>query len=468
MTLLASLRIHGGPLAPELHLSFRRARSALFGLMVGLVSTGLAAEANWTQWRGPHANGTAPGAEPPTSWDGASGKNIRWRTELVGKGSATPIVWGEQIFIASAEQTERKAKPEEIPNPLDRPPPRPGYERQTTEPTDFYRFLVSSYQRGTGKLLWRKVVAELVPHEGHHATHSYAAGSPTTDGERLYVSFGSFGVYCFALDGKLLWERQLGRLNTRRGYGEAVTPVLHHGRLLLNWDQEVDSALYCIDAKTGETKWKAVRDEITTWTTPLVTEFNGGAQVILNGTRRIRSHDYETGRVIWSCSGMTENAIPSAIRYQDAAIILSGYRGNSGVSVPLSSQGDLGLDGPVNWRTKTGNPYVPSPVLVGDHLYFTKHMENVLTVRDAATGAAIIDGERIPGLSQIYSSPVHAGGRIYFTDRKGTTVVLRPGAKIEVLATNVLGDGVDASLVPVGRQLLVRAQKALYCIETRE
>jgi outer membrane protein assembly factor BamB len=440
----------------------------VLGLTLGLASAGFAADANWTHWRGPQANGSAPQADPPTTWEGASGKNIRWRTELVGKGSATPIIQGEQIFIVSAENTGRKAKPEEMPNPQDRPPPRPGYERQTTEPTDFFRFVVSSYRRGTGQLVWRKVVAELVPHEGHHATHSYAAGSPTTDGERLYVSFGSFGIFCFDLDGKPIWERQLGRLTTRRGYGEAVTPVLHRGRLFINWDQEVDSALYCLDAKTGATVWKANRDEITTWTTPLVTDFNGGAQVILNGTRSIRSHDFETGRVIWSCGGMTENAIPSALRYQDSAIILSGYRGNSGVSVPLSSRGDLGLDGPVNWRTKTGNPYVPSPVLVGDHLYCTKSMENVLTVRDAATGKALIDGERIPGLTQIYSSPIYAGGRVYFTDRNGVTVVLLPGSTVQVLATNRLKDGVDASLVAVGRQLFVRGQKALYCIETKE
>ena len=452
----------------------RIARAALVALLLSLAlplassAAASAADANWPHWRGPHANGTAPTARPPVTWDGASGKNIRWRTELTGKGSATPIIWGDRIFIASAENTGRQAKPEEIPDPAKRPPPRPGYERQTTEPADFFRFLISCYRRETGRLLWQKTVAELVPHEGHHATHSYAAGSPTTDGERLYVSFGSFGIFCFTLDGQPLWERQLGRLSTRRGYGEAVTPVLHRGRLFLNWDQEVDSALYCLDAKTGATVWKAARDEITTWTTPLVTDFDGGTQVILNGTRSIRSHDFETGRVIWSAGGMTENAIPSALRHRDAAILLSGYRGNSGVSVPLSSKGDLGLEGPVNWRTKSGNPYVPSPVLVEDQLYFTKHMENVLTVRDAATGTAIIDGERIPGLSQIYSSPLYAGGRVYVTDRKGTTVVLKPGATVDVVATNSLGDGVDASLVALGTQLFVRSQKTLFCIEARD
>ena len=443
-------------------------RYALILSTLGLASLPIAAAENWPQWRGPHADGSAPLADPPTIWDGVTGKNIRWRAELVGQGSATPIIWEDQIFIVSCEETDRVAKPEELPNPADRPKPRPGYERKTTEPKNFYRFIVTSYDRNTGKVVWRKVLAEAVPHEGHHETHSYASGSPTTDGDRLYVSFGSFGIFCLDLTGKLLWERQLGKLTTRRGYGEAVSLVQHQGRLLINWDQEVDSALYCLDANTGGTKWKAIRDEITTWTTPLVTEFGGKTQVILNGTRKVRSHDLENGHVIWSCEGMTENAIPSVLRYRDAAVILSGYQGNCGVSVPLTSQGDLGLDGPVNWRTKSGNPYVPSPVLVGDHLYYTKGLSNVLTALDAATGVPVFEGERIPGLAVIYASPIFAGGRIYFTDRYGVTVVLQPGPKLNILATNKLNDGVDASPVAVGKQLFLRGQKTIYCIEASE
>ena len=438
-------------------------------LLLGFASLSMAASENWPQWRGPHADGSAPQSEPPTNWDGTSGKNIGWRAELPGEGSATPIIWENQIFIVSCEQTDRVATPEELPNPADRPKYRPGFEPQTAEAQKhFYRFIVSSYDRGTGKVVWRKVLAEALPHEGHHESHSYASGSPTTDGERLYVSFGSFGIYCLDLNGALLWERQLGKMTTRRGYGEAVTPVHYQGRLLVPWDQEANSALYCLDAKTGKTRWKADRDEITTWTTPLVTEFGGRTQIILNGTCKVRSHDLETGRVIWSCQGMTENAIPSALRFRDAAIILSGYQGNSGVSVPLSSQGDLGLDGPVNWRTKSGNPYVPSPVLVGDHLYFTKGLTNVLTALDAATGIPVFKSERIPGLATIYASPVFAGGRVYFTDRSGVTAVLRPGPALKVLATNKLNDGVDASPAVVGKQLFLRGKKTLYCIEAAE
>ena len=157
-------------------------------------------------------------------------------TPLSGKGSATPIVWGDQIFVLTAADTGRKAKPADVPKP------DPRFETKTNPPDTYYRFEVISFDRNTGKPRWQKTAAEAVPHEGHHPTHSYCAGSPTTDGKFLYVSFGSFGIYCYDLDGNLKWKRDLGRIHSRLGWGEAVTPVIHGDNLLLNWDQEVDSA----------------------------------------------------------------------------------------------------------------------------------------------------------------------------------------------------------------------------------
>jgi outer membrane protein assembly factor BamB len=433
--------------------------SLVYWTVLATVSSGASAEDSWPHWRGPLGNGVAPQADPPTTWDGSSGKNIRWKAPLVGRGSATPIVWGQQVFVVSAQQTDRQARPQ------DRPIARPGVQQRTTAPMHFYRFIVTSYDRATGKVRWRKVATEAVPHEGHHETHSYAAGSPATDGERLYVSFGSFGIFCFDLDGTLLWERQLGRLTTRLGWGEAVSAVVFRGNLLLNWDQEFDSALYCLDAETGRTKWKADRDEASTWTTPLVTEFDGKTHVILNGTTRVRSHDLETGEVIWSCGGMTVNPIPSVLRHGDDIIAVSGYRGGEAMSIPLSSYGDLGTDGRVNWRHQAGTPYVPSPILVGNQLHFTAANGNVLTVLDAATGKPVRAGERLPGARQFYASPIFAGGRLYFTDRDGVTLVIKPGATLHVLATNNLDDPVDASPVSVKNQLFLRGENFLYCIE---
>jgi hypothetical protein len=162
---------------------------------------------------------------------------------------------------------------------------------------------------------------------------------------------------------------------------------------------------------------------------------------------------------------MTANPIPSALRYKDAAVLVSGYRGAAAVSVPLDSKGDLGTAGRVNWRYGKGTPYVPSPVLAGDRLYFTERNENLLTVLDVATGKPVLERERLPGVGQFYASPVYAGGRVYLTDRSGTTLVLKPGDALDPLATNKLNDPVDASPVAVGRQLFLRAQSNLYCIE---
>lgn len=421
----------------------------------------LADNTSWPHWRGPHANGTAPHAQPPLTWDGPSGRNIRWKTPLTGRGNATPIVWKDQIFVVSAEKTDRVAKPEEI----QKLPSDPG--RMTNPPRNFYRFLLTSYNRQTGALQWQKTVTEALPHEGHHETHGYAGGSPTTDGKRLYVSFGSFGIFAYDFEGNKLWERQLGRLHTRRGWGEAVTPVYYAGKLLINWDQEKNAALYCLDAETGKTIWKADRDEVTTWTTPLVTEYQGTTQVILNGTRRMRSHDLTSGKVLWSCSGMTVNAIPSVIRHGDAVISMSGYQGSHAVSIPLSSTGDLDKEGTVHWRHTAGTPYVPSGIVVDNLLYFTAGNGNVLTILDASTGKPVLQNHRLTGTRQFYASPIFAAGRLYFTDRDGTTAVLQAGATGKILATKKLGDGVDASPIALGKQLILRSEHHLWCIEEK-
>jgi outer membrane protein assembly factor BamB len=208
---------------------------------------------NWPDWRGPNATGAAPNADPPTKWNAQT--NIKWKAELPGRGSSTPIVWDNQVFVVTAIKTDRLADAADIPK-VD-----PNLPVKTERPMHYYQFVVLSFDRATGKPRWRYVAAEKVPHEGHHDSHTYAASSPTIDGKFLYVSFGSFGIYCFDLAGELQWQRDLGRLNTRFGFGEAVTPVVHGDSLVLNWDQEQNSDVICLDARTGATKWKKERDE---------------------------------------------------------------------------------------------------------------------------------------------------------------------------------------------------------------
>lgn len=415
---------------------------------------------NWPGWRGPAANGVAPkSADPPTRWDAKT--NIKWKVPIPGRGSATPVVWEDKIFVLTAIETDRLAKPDEMPK-VD-----PKYQTRTTPPKNFYKFDVICLDRETGKEKWRKTAAEAVPHEGHHATHSYAAGSPATDGKRLYASFGSYGVFAYDLDGKQLWHRDFGRMHTRLGWGEAVTPVVHGDSVILNWDQEDNSRLIVLNAATGETKWEAKRDEKTSWNTPLVVEHGKRTQVIVNATTRARSYDLADGKVIWEVGGMTTNAIPSPLAEGGVAYIFSGYGGAASVAVPLDSTGDLGTAGKVNWRYGKGTPYVPSPLLYEGRLYFTAANTPVLTVLDAKSGKPLTTADRLPKLGSLYASPVAAGGRIYIADRTGTTAVLKAGDAPEVLATNPLGEPIDASPVVVGKTLYLRGEKHLFAIEEK-
>lgn len=411
---------------------------------------------NWHHWRGPHANGSGPKADPPLVWDAKT--NIKWKAAIPGRGSATPIVWGDQVFVVAAIKTDRVAAPADLPK-VD-----PTLERKTTPPNTYFQFVVLSFDRNTGKLLWQKQAAEKVPHEGHHFSHSYAAGSPTTDGKFLYVSFGSFGMYCYDLGGKLQWQRDLGRLTTRLGWGEAVTPVIHRGRLILNWDQEMDAALICLEARTGKTLWKTPRDEVTSWNTPLVVEHQGRTQIVVNGANRARGYDLETGNELWQCGPMTLNAIPSPVAADGVAYCMSGYGDSIAIAVPLDSVGDVGAAKGLLWRYGKGTPYVPSPLLLDDRLIFTQANHAVLTMLDRKTGKPIIDRERLPGQQSFYASPVAAAGRIYLVDRAGTTLVLKQGDKLEILAANELDDKIDASPALVGRQLFLRGESHLYCI----
>lgn len=434
----------------------RTFRASILGLaLVAGVARAADPLDNWPHWRGPLANGTAPRGNPPVRWDEKT--NVKWKAALPGRGSATPIVWEDRVFVVTAIPTERTAAPEDVFKPAT---PLP---QKTEPPGKYYQFVVLCFDCATGKLRWQKLAAEKVPHEGHHPSHSYAAGSPTTDGRFLYVSFGSFGIYCYDLDGKLQWQRDLGRLATRLGWGEAVTPVVHGNALLLNWDQEENASLICLDARTGATRWQAARDEKSSWNTPLVVEHKGRTQVILNGTKRVRSHDLETGAVIWECGGMTLNAIPSPVAADGVVYCMSGYGGSLAVAIPLDSSGDI--SGKVQWRFDKGTPYVPSPLLAGNRLYFTLANNAMLTILDRQTGQPLRLRERLPELTTFYASPVAAAGRIYLVDRTGTALVLRQGDTLDVLATNHLDDAIDASPAVVGRQLFLRGAKNLYCLE---
>jgi len=447
-------------------------------LATGLAGAGLADDdarrvpdrgaAHWPQWRGPRMDGVAPDANPPVVW--SEERNVRWKAELPGRGSGTPVIWGDAVYLLTAIPAgEGKEVDQELEDWQKSGRPLfegKGYVRSTHE----QQFAVVALDRATGRIRWRKVLGEEQPHEGIHPTSSWASASPVTDGEHLFCFFGSRGLYATDMEGKLLWKKDLGDMQTRRGWGEGSSPALHGDTLVVNWDHEGPSFLVALDKRTGREKWRRERDEVSSWFTPLVVEHDGRAQVITTGAERVRSYDLETGELVWKGPGLTVNAIPTPVASGERVYVTSGYRGSVLLAIRLDrAKGDIAGTDAVVWTHDRDTPYVASPLLYDDTLYFFKHLQGVLTAFDVETGKPRFGPVRIPELHQVYASPVGAGGRVYAPGRKGNTIVFRHGPELEILAVNQLDDGFDASPAVAEDALYLRGQRFLYCIaETGE
>jgi outer membrane protein assembly factor BamB len=429
----------------------------LFGWL--LASTALAQDPleQWPSMRGPLGDGTAPKADPPLEW--SETKNVRWKVEVPGAGSATPAVWGPKIFVLTAIDT-KKEPPGGAPKP---PPGEPGLS--SPSPGTIHRFEVLCLDRATGKTLWSRTAAEAVPHEGHHPSHGYASASPATDGKILVASFGSQGIFAYDLDGVLKWKRDLGKMKIKVGFGEGISPVLHGGLVLVNRDHEGDSFIIGLDAATGEEKWRQARDEKTTWSTPYIVEQGGRVQAVVNGTKRTRSYDPATGALLWECGGQGLNAIAMPVSRDGLVYCMTGYKTFQLLAIRLDSKGDVTGGPQVSWRRSDAAPYVASPLVMGPLLYYTKERQGILSCADAATGELMNGPERLVGIDTIYASLAGAAGKVYIVGREGTTLVLKQGPAFQVLASNRLDEGVDASPVLVGKELYLRGARSLYRIE---
>jgi len=393
-------------------------------------------------------------ANPPVEW--SEEKNVKWKTALPGEGSGTAIVWDDRVFLLAAVPTGEKVVAT---------PAVSNSGRQGEKPTEKYQFTVLCLDRGTGKIRWQKIANELVPHEGHHRDHSFASASPVTDGSVVIAFFGSRGLYCFDMDGNKKWEKDFGDMQTRNGFGEGASPALHGDTVVVTWDHEGDDDfIVALDKNTGQERWRKPRNEATGWSTPLIVEHGGKAQVIVNATGKIRSYDLENGAEIWSCGGMTPNAIPTPVTDGDTVYVTSGFRGAALFAIKLGRTGDLTGTDAIRWSHDKGTPYVPSPLLAGNQLYVISGNNGMLSCFDVKDGTQHYESERLQGITGVYSSPVAAQDRVYVLGRNGVCLVLKNSPKLEVLASNKLNDNVEASIALAGGELFIRGHEHLYCI----
>ena len=412
----------------------------------------------WPKWRGPDDNGMAR-TDAPLHWSDTG--NIKWKTTIPGRGHSSPVLWGDRIFLTTAVPAAGSANAA---------PRQRGGSPGDSSPQPEHKFEVICLDKKTGKVLWQRTARTAAPHEGFHQRYgSFASNSPVTDGKSVYAFFGSRGIFCYDLNGKLIWEKDLGvKMRMRLGFGEGTAPVLAGDTLILNFDQEDNSFIVALDKNDGKELWRTGRDEPSAWAMPLVVDHAGGKQVVVSATNKVRSYDLKTGKVIWECAGLGVNAIPAPVRQDDVVYVMTGFREPNLMAIRfLGRTGDLTGSDAVLWKNTRGNSYTPSPVLYDNKLY-TLTDTGMLSCYNARSGAPYYQMSRLPKPYSFKSSPVGANGKLYMASEDGDVVVVRMGEKFEVLATNTMNDEFFvATPAIVDGEIFLRGQNTLYCISEK-
>lgn len=442
----------------------------LFIPCLGLLSLScVGADDDWARWRGPNENGVARGSAP-TQWNDS--KNVKWKVDIPGRGHSSPVLWGNKLFLTTAVPKGEAPAAESVPAPA--PAPGPGGPGGRGGGRGFgqaggmgreHDLVVLCLDRNTGKILWQKTARTAKPHEGYHSRYgSFASNSPVTDGKRLYASFGSYGLFVYDLEGKLLWQKSFEPMYMRMAFGEGVAPVLDGDSLYVKCDHERGSYMLALDARDGKQLWRVERDEGSSWSQPFVTVVDGKKQVIVSATTRTRAYEPETGKVLWEVGGLGANVIPAPVRIDDILIVQSGYRDPNMLAIRLGRSGDLTGTDAVVWTNNRGNSYTASPVLADGKLYFVTD-NGMLSCLNAKTGEAYYKQQRLSKAYSFKSSPVAAGGYLYLATENADVVVVRLGEKFEEVAVNTLTDQMFiATPAIVGGTLYLRGQNTLFAI----
>lgn len=443
---------------------------------------------NWPQFRGPAGNGVVADSKLPSEW--GPDKNIRWKVEIPGVAWSSPIIWGDKVFVTTAI-TDKQTKPTGGGGRPGGGGGRPGGFRPGggRAPDVTYRWELYCLEKSTGKVLWKELAVERKPTIPIHRTNTYASETPVTDGERIYAYFGMIGVFCFDMNGKLQWKKELGSYPMMAGWGTGSSPVLDDSRLYVQCDNEEKSFLVALDKKTGDQVWKVERDERSSWATPVLWKNSKRTELVAGGGRKVRSYEPATGKVLWELGRLGGRAAASPVADSDMLIVGAGGGGRFGggrpaggdedgprgggalFAVKAGASGDITLkDGAtssdnVAWSHAKAGPSMASPLLYKGHVYILEQRGGMLSCYDAKTGKAAYTRERLAGARGFTASPWASDDKIFCLDDNGQTFVIQAGAEFKLLGKNALNEMFWSTPSASGGDLFLRGVDHLFCIK---
>lgn len=455
----------------------------VFGITFLLVVNAIAAD--WPGWRGDGTGISTEKAGIPLKW--STTENVRWCADIPQYGWSTPIVTGNRVFVTTATSVKQPTM-----NTSRIGDPNPNVGSGEEAPDDIYSFEVYCIDATTGATLWKRIADERKPPFGTHIQNTFATETGATDGEYVYFYFGQIGVFCYDLEGNLLWSRDVGAYKTFGNWGTSSSLALDDGRLFIQFDNEQNSFITALDTKTGEVLWRVARDERSTWSTPIIWRNKMRTEVVAMGSNYNRGYDPSTGKELWRCS--SENSVPVGVGDGSSrrgsggckATPVAGkdmlYVGMSGTTpgmeqgplwaIKPGASGDISLDFEagetsnqwVAWFREDAGPHFTSPLFFDGKLYvFPAHERDMLTCMDAQTGE-IIYREKLPGAVGFYCSPVAYDGKIICIDDDATGFVIEPGPQLKVAAQNSLDEMHWSSPAIASGALFIRTLNHLYCI----
>ena len=411
---------------------------------------------DWPGWRGPTANGVSPLKNLPFRW--SQDQNVAWKTTVPGRGHASPIVWGNRVFLTTDIEGEVIPGAAPVKHKVEGQPFR---HPDSVGGTHKHTLQVLCFDAPSGKRLWERVAYEGAVYDDTHKFNTYASPTPVTDGKYLYAYFESQGLYKYDFDGNLVWKMSLGGIATL-GVGTGVSPVLFEDKVLILADQDEGDAsfLAAVSAADGKVAWKVKRNEAVNWTTPVIVESGGLPALIVPSLEDVVAYNPRSGQELWRTEGLGSNSVHTRVFGHGMVYVSSGFPKKIVIAIRL----DRAKDQPrVAWKYDKGTGYIPSPILYGDYLYVMTGA-GLLTCLDAATGEVKYEGKRFPQPGQFTGAPVAFDGKLMITSNDGDTYVVKAGPDFEVLATNSLGEPVYASLALAGDSVYIRSAGALFRI----